>query len=131
MLSSTSSNCKYSPQSEKGVTFNNLRDYLVFRTRSVAVDFLVSFYLLNNPNSSVIIGLQAFFIEIFSEEGKRIGSCYALPSTLQVFLFISSLSILFYLRILLVKRVFHSSIVRVVQLVKLRVSSYLIYQTYA
>uniref|UniRef100_A0A8R1Z3N2 GP-PDE domain-containing protein n=1 Tax=Pristionchus pacificus TaxID=54126 RepID=A0A8R1Z3N2_PRIPA len=65
VLSSTSSNCKYSPQSEKGVTFNNLRDYLVFRTRSVAVDFL------------------AFFIEIFSEEGKRIGSCYALPSTLQ------------------------------------------------
>lgn len=65
VLSSTSSNCKYSRQPEKGVTFNNLRDYLVFRTRSVAVDFL------------------AFFIEISSEEGKRIGTCYALPSTLQ------------------------------------------------
>ncbi|GMR36585.1 hypothetical protein PMAYCL1PPCAC_06780 [Pristionchus mayeri] len=62
---SSSSNCKYSPQSEKGVRYNNLCDHLVFRTRSVAVDFL------------------AFFIEIFSEEGKRIGTCYALPSTLQ------------------------------------------------
>ncbi|GMS84356.1 hypothetical protein PENTCL1PPCAC_6531, partial [Pristionchus entomophagus] len=65
VLSSTSSNCKYSPQTEKGVTFNNLRDYLVFRTRSCAVEYL------------------AFFIEILSEEGKRIGTCYALPSTLQ------------------------------------------------
>ncbi|GMT14848.1 hypothetical protein PFISCL1PPCAC_6145 [Pristionchus fissidentatus] len=65
VLSSKSSNCKYASQPERGTIFRNLVDYLVFKTRSVAVDFL------------------AFFLEIFSEEGKRVGSCYALPSTLQ------------------------------------------------
>ncbi|CAI5442386.1 unnamed protein product [Caenorhabditis angaria] len=56
---------KFYDQEETGVIFNNNKDYLVFRTHSVATEFL------------------AFYIEIFSEERKRIGACYALPSSLQ------------------------------------------------
>ncbi|KAJ1353293.1 putative glycerophosphocholine phosphodiesterase GPCPD1 2 [Parelaphostrongylus tenuis] len=57
-------NPKFTRQPEVGVLFNNNVDYIVYKTHSVAVEFL------------------AFYIEIFSEEGKRIGACYALPSSL-------------------------------------------------
>ncbi|CAJ0606664.1 unnamed protein product [Cylicocyclus nassatus] len=57
-------NPKFRPQPDVGITFNNNKDYVVYKTHSVAVEFL------------------AFYIEIFSEEGKRIGACYALPSSL-------------------------------------------------
>ncbi|CAO4364288.1 unnamed protein product [Caenorhabditis nigoni] len=56
---------KFYDQEETGVVFNNNKDYLVFRTHCLAAEFL------------------AFYIEIFSEERKRIGACYALPSALQ------------------------------------------------
>ncbi|CAJ0587222.1 unnamed protein product, partial [Mesorhabditis spiculigera] len=52
-------------QKEQGVVFNNLKDYVVFKTHSVAVDYL------------------AFLLEVFSEEGKRIGACYAMPASLE------------------------------------------------
>ena len=55
---------RYHHQSPTGVLFNNSKDYLVFKTISVAVEFL------------------AFYVEIFSDEDKRIGACFALPSTL-------------------------------------------------
>ncbi|VDM84610.1 unnamed protein product [Strongylus vulgaris] len=57
-------NPKFRSQPDVGITFNNNKDYVVFKTHSVAVEFL------------------AFYVEIFSEEGKRIGACYALPSSL-------------------------------------------------
>ncbi|WKX96536.1 hypothetical protein Q1695_012736 [Nippostrongylus brasiliensis] len=57
-------NPKFRRQPDVGITFNNNKDYVVYKTHSVAVEFL------------------AFYIEIFSEEGKRIGACYALPSSL-------------------------------------------------
>lgn len=57
-------NPKFRQQPDVGITFNNNKDYVVYKTHSVAVEFL------------------AFYIEIFSEEGKRIGACYALPSSL-------------------------------------------------
>ncbi|EYC22957.1 hypothetical protein Y032_0016g3037 [Ancylostoma ceylanicum] len=57
-------NPKFKNQPDVGITFNNNKDYIVYKTHSVAVEFL------------------AFYVEIFSEEGKRIGACYALPSSL-------------------------------------------------
>ncbi|CAB3405209.1 unnamed protein product [Caenorhabditis bovis] len=56
---------KFYEQDETGVVFNNNKDYIVFRTHSIANDYL------------------AFYIEIFSEERKRIGACYALPNSMQ------------------------------------------------
>ncbi|XGW08327.1 hypothetical protein V3C99_011000 [Haemonchus contortus] len=57
-------NPKFRQQPDVGIKFNNNIDYVVYKTHSVAVEFL------------------AFYVEIFSEEGKRIGACYALPSSL-------------------------------------------------
>ncbi|KAK5981325.1 hypothetical protein GCK32_011021, partial [Trichostrongylus colubriformis] len=57
-------NPKFRQQPDVGIKFNNNVDYVVYKTHSVAVEFL------------------AFYVEIFSEEGKRIGACYALPSSL-------------------------------------------------
>ncbi|CAI4224742.1 unnamed protein product [Auanema sp. JU1783] len=62
VLSDTSP--RFRRQTCTGAVFNNNKDYLVFKTHSVAVDFL------------------AFYVEVFSEEQKRIGACYALPGSL-------------------------------------------------
>lgn len=80
-------NPKFRQQPDVGITFNNNKDYVVYKTHSVAVEFLVRLLwsLLAGffrETDVIYLCLQAFYIEIFSEEGKRIGACYALPSSL-------------------------------------------------
>ncbi|PAV64887.1 hypothetical protein WR25_07443 [Diploscapter pachys] len=60
----SNSNPKFIRQDDAGVMFSNNKDYIVFKTHSTAVEFL------------------AFYIEVFNEEKKRIGACYALPSSM-------------------------------------------------